>query len=65
MPAIDNEAGTCWCMEQMALIFDDSKKCKKALRAYEVYLKTCGDKLDEEEFREIDTARIKLKSKCG
>ena len=63
--AINNEAGVCWCLEQMALIYDEKKKCKKALRAWKSFLKTCGDDLGDDEFREKETAMIKLKRKCG
>jgi hypothetical protein len=49
----------------MALIYDEKKKCKKALRAWKSFLKTCGDDLGDDEFREKETAMIKLKRKCG
>jgi tetratricopeptide (TPR) repeat protein len=63
--AIDKETGVCWCLKQMALIYDERRKCKKALKHYTSYIKQCGSDLPEDEFRELTTAKIKLKRKCG
>ena len=49
----------------MALIYDERRKCRKALAHYQQYLKQCGADLEESEYREKETSTLKLKRKCG